>query len=156
MFFENEQDYIKAEQYFSENNEFNFYYDNSKVKAYKHGNIIIELISHVYGKPEEIISNFDFTITKFAYYKELAEEENGNNHIEYKVICDDCYFEHLHNCRLVVDDKLLYPISSFERMIRYIKYGYYPCKETKMKIIEGIRRVHTVEGMSESLYDGVD
>ena len=58
--------------------------------------------------------------------------------------------------RLVVDEKLPYPVSTFERMLRYAKYGYFPCKDTKMRIIYGIREVEDVKGLSESLYDGLD
>lgn len=30
-----------------------------------------------FGKPEEILSQFDFSITKFAYYKAIIEDETG-------------------------------------------------------------------------------
>lgn len=42
-------------------------------------------------------------------------------------------------------------------MLRYAKYGYFPCKETKMKIINALRDLtdEQVE-LSESLYDGMD
>lgn len=48
-------------------------------------------------------------------------------------------------------------MSTFERMLRYAKYGYFPCKETKMKIINALRDLtdEQVE-LSESLYDGMD
>ena len=48
-------------------------------------------------------------------------------------------------------------MSTFERMLRYAKYGYFPCKETKMKIIDAIRDLdeRQVE-LSENLYDGID
>lgn len=59
--------------------------------------------------------------------------------------------------RLVTDDKIPYPMSTFERMLRYAKYGYFPCKETKMKIIEAIRELNEREvELSENLYDGID
>ena len=59
--------------------------------------------------------------------------------------------------RLVTDDKIPYPMSTFERMLRYAKYGYFPCRETKMKIIEAIRELDEREvELSENLYDGID
>lgn len=136
----------------------------------------------IFGKPEEILNKFDFTITKFAYYKEEVEDETGavakrqelpfetledehfleeigipETHIEYKILMDDAFFEHLHLKRIVIDKDIPFPMSTFERMLRYAKYGYFPCKETKMKIINALRDLtdEQVE-LSESLYDGMD
>ena len=175
IFFENAKDWEDAVQYFNklcgENNcggEYCFYYENSKVKAFKKVStgLVIELVCNVFGTPKEILNMFDFTITKFAYAKKLVEtiEESKDlaskdqvvKNIRYYVVLEELFFEHLHLNRLVVDNKLPYPISTFERMIRYAKYGYFPCKDTKMKIINGIRAVDTVDGLSESLYDGID
>jgi hypothetical protein len=184
IFFEKESDFDEAVEYFDsrtlgyegndkQEEEYTFYYENEKVKAYKHirTGTVIELCSNIYGKPEEILSRFDFTVTKFAYYKAEIEDETGeeyvsevdpfekvaDTHIEYRVIYADRFFEHLHMKRLVTDDKIPYPMSTFERMLRYAKYGYFPCRETKMKIIEAIRELdeRQVE-LSENLYDGID
>ena len=67
------------------------------------------------------------------------------------------FFEHLHLKRIVIDKDIPFPMSTFERMLRYAKYGYFPCKETKMKIINALRDLtdEQVE-LSESLYDGMD
>ena len=115
-------------------------------------------------------------MTKFAYYKAEVEDETGaeiefepfgiewveseekpKTHIKYKVMHDDKFFEHLHLKRLVIDNAIPYPMSTFERMLRYAKYGYFPCIETKMKLIKAIRELadRQVE-LSESLYDGMD
>ena len=59
--------------------------------------------------------------------------------------------------RLVTDNKIPYPMSTFERMLRYAKYGYFPCKETKLKIIKTLRELSEKQvELSESLYDGMD
>ena len=48
-------------------------------------------------------------------------------------------------------------MSTFERMLRYAKYGYFPCKETKMKIVKALRELDDKQvELSESLYDGMD
>lgn len=62
-----------------QNEEYTFYYENDNVKAYKHKRtgVRIELCSKIFGKPEEILSQFDFSITKFAYYKAIIEDETG-------------------------------------------------------------------------------
>lgn len=175
VFFKTEKDWNEAVQYFDERSvgygfdnealtekeaEYRFHYENSKVKAYKHlkTGMTVELCRSIFGEPEKIISDFDFTITKFAYYKEEVEdEETHETHIESKIICDDKFFEHLHLKRLVIDDKVLYPMSTFERVLRYAKYGYFPCSETKIKLAKAIKELpdETIT-VSNSLYDGVD
>ena len=155
IFFENESDFDDAVQYFDSqtpgydgddvrDEKYHFHYENDNVKAYKHieTGVVLELCCKIFGKPEEILNKFDFTITKFAYYKEEV---------------DDAFFEHLHLKRIVIDKDIPFPMSTFERMLRYAKYGYFPCKETKMKIINALRDLtdEQVE-LSESLYDGMD
>lgn len=193
IFFEKASDYDDAVQYFDSqtpgyegddkrDEKYYFHYENANVKAYKHmeTGIVIELCSKIYGNPKEILDNFDFTVTKFAYYKEEVEDETGaepedpfdeefekvfgelvrtepKTHIEYKILMDDKFFEHLHLKRLVTDNNIPYPMSTFERMLRYAKYGYFPCKETKLKIINALRDLSDEQvNLSENLYDGMD
>ena len=174
IFFRSEDDWEEAVQYFDkktagygfdgeevteEQAEYYFHYENSKVKAYKNKRtgIAIELCRSVFGEPEEIINGFDFTVAKFAYYKEEVEEENGESHIETKIICNDKFFEHIHLKRLVIDDRIDFPMSTLERCFRYARYGYFPCKESKMKLAKAINDLppERIE-ISESLYDGLD
>lgn len=156
IFFENEADYLEAKEYYDENDDFQFYYQNNKVVSYKHKNndIRIELINSVYGKPEDIIGQFDFSIVKFAYYK---EEDDEDENVSYKIIHHKDFFEHLHLKRLVIGDNLRFPNGTFERMLRYSKYGYSPCKESKVNLIRCIREnTNQDDSLMESLYDGLD
>ena len=188
IFFNSENDWNEAVDYFDSmtpgyegdekrDEQYRFYYENKNVKAYKHikTGIVLELCRKIFGTAENILNQFDFTIVKFAYYKEEIEDETGTvveydpfeiepveserpkTHIEYRVMYDDKFFEHLHMKRLVLDNEVPFPMSTFERIFRYAKYGYFPCKETKMKIIDSIRQLpdEQVE-ISESLYDGMD
>lgn len=153
--------------------EYKFLYENENVKAYIHKKtgVRIELCNKIFGTAEQIIIQFDFSITKFAYYKAEVEDETGaeveekpfendskaETHIEYRVIYDDKFFEHLHLKRLVIDDKIPFPMSTFERMLRYAKYGYFPCRETKLKLIRALNELNSREiEVSESLYKGWD
>lgn len=190
IFFKNRTDFDEAVQYFDSQSTgyegeykgtgiYQFYYENENVKAYKHieKGITVELCCKIFGNAEDILDNFDFTVVKFAYYKEEVEDETGEEydgtstalnpntggyeksetHIEYKILHDDKFFEHLHLKRLVTDNKIPYPMSTFERMLRYAKYGYFPCRETKMKIIKALRELSEQQvELSESLYDGMD
>lgn len=188
IFFKCRGDFDNAIRYFDsmstgyegddkKNEEYSFYYENPNVKAYRHirTGVVLELCCKIFGSAEEIINQFDFTIAKFAYYKEEVEDETGaavmetlfdiepietdklQTHIEYMVMHDDKFFEHLHMKRLVIDKDIPFPMSTFERMFRYAKYGYFPCRETKMKIIQSLRDLTNEQvELSESLYDGMD
>ena len=189
IFFKNRTDFDDAVQYFDSmttgyegddkrDEQYRFYYENKNVKAYKHikTGITLELCCKIFGTAEEILNRFDFTIVKFAYFKEEVEDETGatvefdpfgieavepgkkpETHIEYKVLHDDKFFEHLHMKRLVTDGEIPFPMSTFERMFRYAKYGYFPCKETKAKIVNALRDLNEEQvELSESLYDGMD
>ena len=187
IFFKSQTDFDEAVEYFDSQTVgyegdnkrseiYRFYYENDNVKAYKHieKEITVELCCKIFGTAEEILNRFDFTVTKFAYYKEEIEDETGaeveqfdiepvepkekpQTHIEYRIMHDDKFFEHLHLKRLVTDNEIPYPMSTFERMLRYAKYGYFPCKETKMKIVKALRELSEEQvELSKSLYDGMD
>lgn len=184
IFFENSSDFENAVQYFDsmtanysdynteplseDKTEYRFLYQNDNVKGYVHKRtgVKLELCNKIFGTAEQIISQFDFTIVKFAYYKEEVEDEiaeipfesnKPTTHIEYKIIHDEHFFEHLHMKRLVINDLIPYPMSTFERMFRYAKYGYFPCRETKMKIIKALRDLDEREvSLSKNFYDGMD
>ena len=89
----------------------------------------VELIESVFGTPEDILNNFDFTITKFAYYKEIVpdnvtsmpadesedfpfDDSDDKWHWEYMLLYHRDFFEHLHQKRLVLDNKIPFPIST--------------------------------------------
>lgn len=188
IFFNCKNDWDEAVDYFDSmtlgykgddkrDEQYRFYYENKNVKAYKHikTGIVLELCRKIFGTVEDILNQFDFTIVKFAYYKEEVEDETGaviednpfeiepienerpKTHIEYRVMYDDKFFEHLHMKRLVVDNEIPFPMSTFDRMFKYAKYGYFPCKETKMKVIDSIRQLPNEQvQISESLYNGMD
>lgn len=157
VFFRNEEDFNEAKEYYSKSKDYSFYYSNDKVEAFIHDNgIVIECIKTVYGTPETIINNFDFTIVQFAYTCSKIDETT-----HYKVIYHKDFFTHLHLKRLVIDDaerQLPYIISTFNRMFRYAKYGYFPCKGTKIKVITELNLLEDVdiEELGGGLYYGFD
>ena len=157
VFFTSEEEWLEASRYFRGNDDYEMYYENKKVEAYKYkGGLAIELVRTVFGSPAEVIGSFDFTITKFAYYKNIGIDEDGDESIEYKCLYHPQYFEHLMLKRLVLDDKVPFPASTFERMVRYTKYGYFPCRDTKKAIIDALRAMPGVPDLSMSMYDGMD
>jgi len=102
-----------------------------------------------YGSPEDTIANFDFTVTKFAMFKE------GD---DWKVVHHPSFFEHLYMQRLVIDAEMVKPLSTFERSYRYAGYGFKLCRESKVKLINAIQETDFDDDaqLSASFYDGMD
>ena len=170
IFFESEKDFLEAKRYYTEQmkekpNNWKFSYENKNcwsIYSVKE-KVRLELIRNTYGTPKNVISDFDFTITKFAYYKNYDNMDKDDYRVVFEVLFHEDFFEHLHTKRLVVDnDVLLYPVSTFNRLLRYAKYGYQPCRETKMKIaislvmLDPKNQADFEEQLGKSLYDGLD
>lgn len=164
IFFESEKDWHEAFNYFkSQKDDYTESYKNDKVVAFRniHTNVTVELIKFTYKKPKDLLKEFDFTITKFAYYKEEVGEENEMKGVEWKVLYHNQFFEHLHLKRLVIDqefDKIDKPVNTLNRSYRYAKYGYFPCRETKVKMIQALRGLLQFRDdmLSNELYNGFD
>lgn len=168
IFFESEEDFFEAKTYFEDEikgspDKWKFSYENKNcwsVFSIK-DEIRLELVKNYYGKPEDTIQTFDFTITKFAYYR-TTQYVDSEGKIDTKVVYYKDFFEHLHLKRLVVDNRLILPANSFNRMVRYIGYGYLPCKETKAKIILELSKLDfdnkddVMKLLGKSLYEGLD
>ena len=167
IFFESESDFQEAVNLFNDEKHqkegWKFKYRNEKVCAFqKEGeNVWIEFIESEFGKPKEILRSFDFTVTKMAYYKEPKYEEKEDDYFpfssasivayEYKLLYHEKFFEHLHMKRLVIDENIPFPVSTWERSYRYKGYGYNMCRETKKKLLQAIKGVN-VEEEDVSLY----
>lgn len=175
IFFKNEEDYWNAVNFFSsktvnykasekgkevtEEAEWLFTYQNDNCISYKNKRtgIRIELCKSIFGTPEEVLSKFDFTIVKMAVAMESSENDSGEEERESVVYYHDDFFKHLHMKRIVIDDEIPFPISTLERTYRYAKYGYFPCKETKLKLAKAINKLEPAQiEVSESLYQGWD
>lgn len=70
---------------------------------------------------------------------------------EYKLLYHEKFFEHLHMKRLVIDENIPFPVSTWERSYRYKGYGYNMCRETKKKLLQALKGVN-VEEEDVSLY----
>lgn len=160
IYFRNQKDYDAAILCFDNNPIFELFYQNDNVKAYKtaeYGGISIELCHKIFGSPEEILNQFDFTITKFAYFIESINISDfpfseGEYRNEYTAVYDDNFFEHLFLKKLVIDNEIPYPKSTFERMLRYGQYGFKPDKQTINKLYSSISKTPVAESDDEDFY----
>lgn len=169
IFFENKTDCLEAISYYKKEiqkhpNDWRFVYENEKVwSVYSNKEKVrLELVKSVFGKPKQVISDFDFTITKFAYYKNYDNVDEEDYMAVFEVMLHEDFFEHLHTKRLVIDDEMIYPVSTFNRVLRYAKYGYQPCRETKIKIVTNLAMLDPKnqkdfeKELGKSLYEGLD
>lgn len=129
-------------------------YENDNVTAFKYRSMIVELVKKITGSPEEILTKFDFTVAKFAMFRE-SHGDPIDPEYTYHCMFADTFFEDLTNKKLVIDDQLVLPINSFERSYKYKKYGYGLCRESKIKLIEALRTADTSD-IGMDLYFGVD
>lgn len=169
IFFESESDFQEAIDSFNDEKHqkegWKFKYRNEKVCAFqKEGEKVwIEFIESEFGKPKEILRSFDFTVTKMAYYKEPKYEEKEDDYFpfssasivayEYKLLYHEKFFEHLHMKRLVIDENIPFPVSTWERSYRYKGYGYNMCREAKKKLLPAVKGE---TGYSEEEFDKID
>lgn len=168
VFFEKQEDFDDAKDLFDKRCEseeegpttYRLWYETDNVVAYKNlsTDVVVELCRKTFGTPQEVLSRFDFTVVKAAMYKTTTEDDEGEDRIEYRVLLHKDFFEHLHMRRLVVDNDVIYfPVATFERVLRYARYGYAPCRETKMKVLDAIHRAPPEElAVPRSLYNGMD
>lgn len=149
LFFETNSDADAAISYYSGNDEFKQVYSNDRVTGFKcqKTGIVVEVISSFLGSPAEMIGNFDFTITKAFYCK---NELDG----AYEFYHHNRFFEHLTNRKLVIDDRVLFPLSTFNRSYRYVKYGFGLCGESKTRLIQSLQGFNAVN--INDFYFGID
>lgn len=144
IFFESRDDFQEAVDYFNSIEGWQFVYRNEKACSFREtdGNMRIELIESIFGTPEFILDNFDFTVAKFAYFmQDMSEMHKDKQEKVYEpmIIYHKDFFEHLHMKRLVIDNEIPFPISTWERSYRYKGYGYDLCRESKQKLLDALR-----------------
>lgn len=130
IFFENEEDFTDAVREFKARG-FKSTFQNDKAYGYKHElGLNVELIKYQFGYPEEILDNFDFSVSKF-----VLENDGG-------VIHHKAFFDHLKTKELVLDKYPHNPVNSWERTLKYVAdYGYHIDVASKGLIVRGVQAV---------------
>ena len=135
-------------------------YENENCTAFqcKKG-VVIELIKSIFGTPEHIMNNFDFTVVKFA--QEYREKTPDGELVDNKIIHHIDFFEHLHTKKLVIDELLPVPkpISTANRVLKYTRYGFNLCRGSKVRLLQSLISIpqETLENqLNQGLYGGWD
>lgn len=152
IFFESAEDFNQALEYYRGSEDHEFVYENNNAICFKDKKTKkkLELIRAAFASPMEMLDMFDFTIVKFAYYKEITDDG-----VSWKYMYHKSFFEDLVNRKLVIDKTSQFPVNTFERTYRYRKYGFGMCRETKKKLIEMLQNAD-IETIGNDLYFGFD
>ena len=150
IFFRNQDDFDKAVKFYSSNYKKMFENDNCIAFSDHKNGMQIELVRSIFGTPEEITDNFDFTIVKAAYYNPPKDEQ------EIQFIFHPDFFEHLLLKRLVLDDAIPRAVATLNRSWKYASYGFGLCRESKVKLSNEIINKGVVDDINGDLYFGYD
>lgn len=127
FFFVEEQDFKDAEDYFFNCSNYKPVYSNDNASSFLNTDtdVRIELIKRVFGSPEYVVSQFDFSVSKFAYIKlEKSDCMIFPNTIVFEAMHAQSYFEDLAQKVLRFDNEVVNPAQTLERLLRYTKYGF--------------------------------
>lgn len=153
IFFRSETDWNNAIKTFERDSDYSFHYETERAIGYKHNpsGIVVECINVFFGEPEQILNTFDFTVAKAA----LVRADEGR---DFNFIYHGDFFKHLLLRRLVVGPLMYNPINTFERSLKYTKYGFGLCRESKINLLSAIQLHQGLDpsNLSSSIYNGLD
>lgn len=137
VFFSNEIDFQKALDVFKSLG-IKSIYENDNFIEFIHNNKRIQLIKkHWLQNPQESIENFDFTVCSVA--------------VDYnKVYYHETFFMDLAKKRLVIN-KLHFPISTLQRLQKYIIKGYRICNGGLLEIVKEIQKLDLTNSKSNNI-----
>ncbi len=161
LYFRNNEDLIKTKMELEENEWVEIFKTNRAITFKKNGRLI-QLISYLYGEPEQVINLFDFTISCAAMTitrHEIEDENFEDTRIELHghLTLHDDFFENLSGRTLEFIGTPL-PLNSLQRAFKFVKRGYSICDENIVKIAEAIFRQvdFNDEGKLEEHLAGID
>ena len=151
MYFPSQEHYLHTKEVMV-NDGWSVKYDTDHATCLTKDNLSIDLVKVHYGTAEQIIDGFDFTICKFAWVR-LREDHNDNDDdlfiddgvddegYPFEAVFSPVFFEHLAMKRLVIDNMMVLPLNTFQRMFKYTRYGYNLTRESKIKLISAIHSI---------------
>lgn len=123
IFFPNEGEYQKLKDFF-ESKGLEVQYENEKVCVFFFNKHKFDLVKVFFSGPHETISEFDFTVCCCA-----VDEDDVYMHAD--------FFPDLARRRLIIN-KLPFPLSTLQRLQKYIKKGYSICNGGLLDLSKGI------------------
>ena len=117
FFFECESDFIESRNKFLQDPSFKMKYRNENAFGFinETTQLNIELICKKFGTPSEILNGFDFSVSKFALYR-----DNSDLRVKFHPL----FFEDLSDKKLRFDLDDRSPINQMNRILKYSRYGF--------------------------------
>lgn len=137
VFFPNEEEYKKAYDKLTNKGDKNIIFDSDNATKVYHNKKKVDLIKHYFPTPKETLSQFDFTVTCVAIY-----ESKLHHHVD--------FFIDLSNKSLIINS-LPYPLSTMQRLQRYIVRGYHICNGGLLDIAKAIQTLNLEEPSENTL-----
>lgn len=133
VFFYNAGGYNNALERFRNSKKYEPVYHTTRSAGFKHisSDMLIDLVCYQFGTPQEVLNRFDFTICKACLFKQgdfYVFMEHGMFH------------KHIEERKLVVTTDIENPDLFFNRLIRYVKYGFTDVDSaTKLTLFQSIK-----------------
>jgi hypothetical protein len=131
LFFRSEKDFLTARDFFVNTCKCRISFQNENSIKVVYGSMYIDLIGKMFMEPEDLIKEFDFTISMFAV------DENNVYH-------GQTSFIDLAKQQLMIN-ALPYPESSMRRLLRYYDKGFRICNEELLKLLIAIQNSDKLE-----------
>lgn len=129
VFFKSKDDLDRVLPMIDNCDEFSSMRSNEAVKNLKYRNLKVQLIlKYFFESEEQIFNEFDFTIVKACY---------DGDRLKYH----ERFFIDLAKKRLVPNENLVKPLSTFKRMVKYISRGYSICPVGQSRIAKNINNL---------------
>lgn len=149
VFFINEYQHYNQILNLNSDEDFLNKYENDNAIGFeeKSTKIRIDCVRKCFGNPSDILDSFDFTVSKFALFKDDQKR--------LKVIYHPLFFQDLITKTLRFDTNSSDPISQFSRILKYSRYGFKIDKKDQINLIRKINQlnVNTINSLSLNNYD---
>jgi hypothetical protein len=147
IFFGKETEFCNCIHEYSSSKEFSKKYENDNAIGFEENfsKIRVDFVRKRFGSPREILDSFDFSVSKFALYKDKEKL--------FKVIYHPLFFSDLVTKTLRYDSTVGDPILQFSRILKYSRYGFKINKADQINLIKQINNLDISRINSSSMFD---
>jgi hypothetical protein len=147
VFFTCESEFLKCIRNQNSSNYYIKKYENDNAIGFEENfsKIRVDFVRKRFGSPREILDSFDFSVSKFALYK---DKENI-----FKVIYHPLFFSDLVTKTLRYDSTVGDPVLQFSRILKYSRYGFKINKADQINLIINLSQLENIDALFFENYD---
>lgn len=133
VFFYNVGGYNNAVEKFRNSAKYEYKYSTPNSMGFTHisSDTLVDLVCYQFGTPREVLERFDFTVCQAALF--IRPDGMVAN------LKDISFDTHVSKKLLWVNQAIANPDITFNRMLRYINYGYSVSDDLKVRLFNSIR-----------------